>query len=143
MQSLPHQYRVDAVAQDEGVVALSSKGLESLSSAPPLEYGGPGDLWSPETLLIAAVVDCFVLTFRGIARASSLEWIDLRCEGEGNLDRVDRTTRFTTIDLRARLQIAAGGDSEKAERLLEKAENTCLVTNSLSCVVNLETHVSI
>jgi hypothetical protein len=55
MQSLPHQYSVEASAQLEGPVAIASEGLETFSTAPPLQYGGPGDQWSPETLLIAAV----------------------------------------------------------------------------------------
>ena len=35
------------------------------------EFGGPGDLWSPETMLAGAVAGCFILTFRAAARASS------------------------------------------------------------------------
>ena len=142
MQSFPHRYRVDAHATHEGTVAIGSAGLETLATAPPREFDGPGDRWSPETLLVASVVDCFVLTFRAIARASSLEWIQLDCEGDGELDRVDRTTRFTRIALRASLEVPAATDSEKAGRLLEKAERTCLITNSLACPVELEVRVT-
>lgn len=142
MQKLPHLYRVDASASREGLVAVASSGLETLSTAPPAEYGGPGDRWSPETLLVAAVVDCFVLTFRAIARASSLAWSDLRCEAEGELDRVDHTTRFTTIKILAFLTVEVGTDLDKATRLLEKAEGSCLVSSSLVCPVVLEPHVS-
>lgn len=142
MQSLPHQYRVEAAATFEGAVAVASKGLDTLMTAPPAEYGGPGDRWSPETLLIAAVADCFVLTFRAIARASSLTWVDLRCDAEGELDRVEHVTRFTGMTLRAFLTIPADGDADKATRLLEKAERTCLITNSLACPVELVPHVA-
>jgi organic hydroperoxide reductase OsmC/OhrA len=142
MQSLPHRYNVEASAKLEGPVSIASEGLETFSTAPPVQYGGPGGQWSPETLLIAAVVDCFVLTFRAIARASSLQWVALRCDCEGELDRVERTTRFTAITLRAHLSIPAGGAAEKAGQLLEKAERACLVTNSLACAVKLEPHVS-
>ena len=142
MQSLPHRYRVEASATCEGPVAVAASGLETLSTAPPREYDGPGDRWSPETLLVASVVDCFVLTFRAIARASSLAWVDLRCEGEGELDRVERTTRFTGMTVRAFLTIPAAADAEKAGKLLEKAERTCLITNSLVCAVKLEPHVT-
>ena len=88
MKNLPHRYKVEASANSQGSVAIASSGLETLSTAPPPQYGGPGDRWSPETLLVASVVDCFVLTFRAIARASSLVWVALRCEGEGELDRM-------------------------------------------------------
>ena len=72
MQDFPHQYSATALANVEGDVNLQSERLPSLVSAPPSEFGGPGDRWSPETLLVAAVADCFVLTFRAIARASQL-----------------------------------------------------------------------
>lgn len=142
MQAFPHRYRVEALATCEGLVTVASSGLDPLATAPPSEFGGPGDRWSPETLLVASVVDCFVLTFRAVARASSYGWIGLRCEAEGELDRVDRTTRFTRIVLRAFLEVPAAADFEKGERLLDKAERTCLVTNSLVCPVELEPHVS-
>ena len=93
-------------------------------------------------LFVAAVLDCFVLTFRAIARASSLAWVDLRCDGKGELDRVEHTTRFTGMTIRAFLTIPPGEDAEKAARLLDKAERTCFITNSLACPVKLEPHVA-
>jgi uncharacterized OsmC-like protein len=91
----------------------------------------PGDRWSPETLLSAALIDCFVLTFRAIARAGKLSWISLDCEIEGKLDRVQGVSRFTEFKLNARLVAAAGTDVEAAERALHRAEAGCLISNSL------------
>jgi len=127
----PHRYAVAAVADQEGDVALESDRLPSLASAPPVEFGGPGDRWSPETLLVAAVADCFVLTFRAIARASKLPWSALRCEVQGTLDRVERVTQFTEFLTRVSLRIPAGANRPQAERLLKRAEDTCLIVNSL------------
>ena len=77
MQDLPHHYHVNASAEAEGNIALKAEDLPQLVTAPPAEFGGPGDQWSPETLLVGAVADCFILTFRAIARASKLEWTRL------------------------------------------------------------------
>ena len=74
MHQLPHSYVVSAAAKTESNVTLASDKLESFISAPPEAFGGPGDLWSPETLLVAAVADCLILSFRAIARASSYTW---------------------------------------------------------------------
>lgn len=131
MDAYPHHYRVQAAAQAEGDVALTSQQLPTLSSAPPAQFGGPGDRWSPETLLVAASADCLILTFRAIARASKLPWLRVECDAEGVLDRVDGVTRFTQVRLHARLVLPQGGDVERARRLLEKAEKTCLITCSL------------
>jgi len=138
MQELPHRYSVAATAGAQGDVALEAQGLPSLTSAPPAEFGGPGDRWSPETLLVAAAADCFILTFRAIARASKLSWISLRCDVEGTLDRIERATQFTGFQVRASLRVPAGSDEERARRLLEKAERSCLITNSLKAASHLE-----
>jgi len=131
MDAYPHHYKVQAAAEAEGSVTITSDRLPSLSTAPPLQFGGPGDQWSPETLLVAAVADCLMLTFRAVARASKLSWLNLECSAEGVLDRVDGVSRFTEVRLHARLTLPQGGDIERGKRLLEKAEKTCLITNSL------------
>ncbi len=143
MQDFPHRYRVNAAAQPEGDVSLDGEHLPSLSSAPPAEFGGPGDRWSPETLLVAAVADCFLLTFRAIARASNLAWLSLACEVEGTLDRVERVTRFTQFAIRASLRVPSQTSEGRGKRLLEKAEEACLITRSLSAPVHLETTIEL
>ena len=143
MQDLPHHYRAAATLAPGSNVDLTSPGLEKLESASPAEYGGPGDKWSPETLLVAAVADCFVLTFKAIARASKFDWSSVKCDVEGLLDREDKVTRFLNFDIRAVLDVPAGTDEARARRLLEKAEENCLITRSLTAHANLETEVRV
>jgi organic hydroperoxide reductase OsmC/OhrA len=141
MQDFPHHYRVAASAKDSGNVELSSEGVATIASAPPVEFGGPGDQWSPESLLVAAVADCFVLSFRAIARASKLDWTSLSCNVVGALDRVERVTQFTGFEVTAELVVPAGTDETKAQRLLQKAEDACLITNSLIADSHLDATV--
>jgi organic hydroperoxide reductase OsmC/OhrA len=143
MQAFPHHYTVAASATPTDEVMLDSGTLPSMRSALPAEFGGPGDRWSPETLLVAAVADCFVLTFRAIAGFSRLTWISLACDVSGTVDRVDRVTQFTRFDVRARLRVPAGTSEEQALRLLTKAEETCLVTRSLKATSHLGATVDI
>ncbi|MBT7952648.1 MAG: OsmC family peroxiredoxin [Gammaproteobacteria bacterium] len=138
MQDLPHHYHVKADASSEGDVSLSADNLPTLLSAPPAEFGGPGDRWSPESLLVAAIADCFILTFRAIARGSKLSWLSLSCEVEGTLERVEKTTSFTEYKIKATLNVPADTDEQRAQRVLEKAEVGCLITNSLSGTTHLE-----
>ncbi len=122
-------------------MALSGGDLPGLATAPPPQFDGPGDRWSPEELLVGAVAAWFILTFRAIARASKLDWTDLECSAEGTLDRVDRVTKFTAFTVRASLTVPEGTDAEKASRLLEKAESSCLITRSLEAATHLEAEV--
>lgn len=127
----PHHYTVKASAEQQGSVTVEAENLPSIRSAPPAEFGGPGDQWSPEALLVAATANCLILSFRAIARASKLDWRELACEADGVLDRVDDVTRFTNVVLTARLRVPPETDQARAQRLLEKAKETCFITNSL------------
>jgi organic hydroperoxide reductase OsmC/OhrA len=131
MHPYPHHYTVHASAEPTGDVPVTGVGLPALATAPPAEFDGPGDRWSPETLLCAAVADCFLLSFRAVARASKLDWNSLECRVEGKLDRVEGRSFFTEIVVHATLRVPSGTDQDRATRLLEKAEHVCLVSNSL------------
>lgn len=143
MHPFPHRYQAAATAAPADDIAIESPGLQGFPSAAPAEFDGPGNRWSPETLLVAAVADCFILTFRAIAGFSKLPWTSLTCEVSGTVDRVDRVTQFTAFEVRARLKVPAGTDQEQAHRLLAKAEQSCLITRSLKATAHLEATVNV
>ena len=137
MHPFPHHYVVAAKGSAGGDVELRSERLSTLRSASPAEFDGPGDRWSPETLLVAAVGDCLILTFRAVARASGVAWTSLECEVTGTLDRVERTTRFVAFEIHAHLQVPSGVDPERAKRAVAKAEQNCLISNSLNATIRV------
>ena len=138
MNEFPHSYSVKVEGGPEANLTASVENLASIEVAPPLQFGGPGDQWSPEDLFVAAVANCFVLSFRAVAKASKVNWTSISCVSEGTLDRQDRKIRFTNILTKAKLTIPPEQDSEAAAKALDKAEHSCLVTNSLSCESQLE-----
>jgi organic hydroperoxide reductase OsmC/OhrA len=143
MHPFPHRYIVNAAVRPVGDVPLSADGMRVIESAPPKEFDGPGNQWSPEGLLTASVADCFVLNFRAIATASKFAWTSLDARTQGTLDRVEGKMRFTRFETHAKLLVPAGSDVERAKKLLEKAEATCPVSNSLSSDRHLTTEVRI
>lgn len=122
---LPHRYDVRLTG--------GPAGHATPSAAPPLEFGGPGDAWSPEHLLRAAVQACFRFTFRAVARVSKVEFASLAPSGEGTVDR--------EIVLRPRVALAPGADRARALRALEKSGKAGLVSFSLSTPVRLEPEI--
>ncbi|MGD2128727.1 MAG: OsmC family protein [Lysobacterales bacterium] len=132
MQKYPHHYLAAAKGGTAGIIDTCSPGLANIEAMPPREFDGPGDKWSPETMLVASVANCFILTFRAVARASGFEWNNLEVEVVGVLDRVDRVTRFTEFRIDVALHVPTGTDSQKAHHLAERSESVCLVTKSLS-----------
>jgi len=105
MKPLPHIYRVQLAGGPGTYAALSDAGLPELRTAPPVDFDGPGDAWSPEQLLLAAVESCFLFTLQAIARASKLVFTSLEVSGEGIVDRKDGVTRFSAIVLRPTLRL--------------------------------------
>ncbi len=141
MQDLPHLYTVSATAEPDMNVKLAAAGLPDLETAAPPEFGGPGDVWSPETLLVGAVTDCFILSFRAIARTARLDWTSLTCSAEGTLEKIEKLTQFTGFKVTAKLTVPAGTNEAKARTILEKAEKYCLITNSMKAESHLEAEV--
>ena len=131
MQAYPHRYVVDAEAAATGTVAVGAAGLPTLATASPPQFDGPPGYWSPEAFLVAAVADCYVLSFRAVARAAGFEWKGLSCRVEGVLERVSGVTQFTRFTTTARLRAPRGVDRERAREILERAEKVCLIANSL------------
>lgn len=130
-QPYPHTYSAAARGGPSGLVPLTSPGLPELASTPAPQFGGPGTLWSPETLLVGAMADCYVMTFRAVSGAALFGWLKLECRVDGVLESVKRIPCFTRLRTVATLTVAPGADVAKARRLLKKADAACLVANSL------------
>jgi peroxiredoxin-like protein len=141
MQPYPHTYRTSLVADLQNPLTSSVEGLPPLQINAPVEFDGPGDCWSPESLLIASVAGCFALTFRAVAQASGLTWETLECEVQGVLDKNGGKPGFVSFSVQATLTLPEDGKEKQALRLLEKAEENCLISNSLNAAVELEAEV--
>ena len=70
---------------------------------------------------MAAVADCFILTFRAIAGVSKLPWSSVTCEATGTVDRIERVAQFTQFQVRAH-PIVPHGTNQDAQRALVRAE---------------------
>lgn len=141
MHPFPHHYRISVHGKPEGALGLDGEGLARIESLPPPEFDGPGGHWSPETLFLAAIGDCMMLTFRAIAKASRFEWRELSAEMHGVMERIEGNSRFTEVRAQVRLVVPQGSDAARARRLLEKAEQGCPISNSISAARHLECEV--
>lgn len=138
MKPLPHHYAVRLAGRTGERATLSVCGLPLLRAAPPIDFGGPGDQWSPEHLLLAAVEACYLFTLRAIARGSSVELGDVDVRAEGMVDAENGGVRFVEITLRPVVRLVAAGDRDRVRRVLEKTERACLITASLAVPVRVE-----
>ncbi|WP_269223517.1 OsmC family protein [Flavobacterium sp. IMCC34518] len=134
-----HYYNVDLnwIADRKG--AISSPELQqTIEVATPPEFPkGIEGIWSPEHLLTAAVNSCFMTTFLAIAENSKLEFISFNCKSKGKLEQIDGKFLITEVILEPTLIITKESDKDRAERVLQKSEAACLVSNSIKSKIIL------
>lgn len=134
-----HSYQVSLNWKEGRKGIMSSNVLPTkieVATPPEFEKGVPG-IWSPEHLFTASVLSCFMTTFLAIAEYSKLEFETFDCDAEGILDKVEGKFSMTEINLSAKLKINDIEKAEKAERILQKSEAACLISNSIKTKVNL------
>lgn len=140
-----HQYNVDLKWKDGRIGTLGSPELdEKIEVATPPQFpGGVENKWSPEHLFISSAVSCFMTTFVAIAEYSKLEFEDLDVQAVGKLDKVEGKLVVSEITLKPELVIADDKFADKAKRIMEKAEDACLISRSINTKVILEPKVSV
>lgn len=108
-----------------------------VATPPEFDKGMPG-IWSPEHLYTAAVVSCYMTTFLAVAEYSNLAYEAFDCTAEGVLEKVDNKYLMTQILLKPVLTIANEELRTKAERVMQKAEAACLISNSVKTEIVLQ-----
>ena len=121
-----------------GIVEADSSIPRTINFAAPPEFGGEPGMWTPEHLLLAGVATCYVATFRGVSKASKLEFHGLEIQVEGTIEKQEGGLRFTKIILRPVVTIHREEDRELAGRLLEKTERGCLIARSIQATFVLD-----
>lgn len=118
--------------------------MPTIEVATPPEFPkGVPNTWSPEHLYVASANICLMTTFLAIAENSKLEFKSFECDGVGKLEKVDGKFMISEIVLKPKVVVSEEKDIERAQRILEKSENHCLVSNSMKTEVKLEMDVSL
>lgn len=138
-----HKYNVNLTRTDKKVASLEAEGIsEKIEVATPPQFpGGLEGVWSPEHLYTASVVSCFFTSFEAIAEYSKFDFVDLKADSSGILEKKDGKFVMSKVLLKPVLTVKNASDEKKGLRLLEKAEQICLITRSIKTEVHLEPKV--
>ena len=135
----PHYFNVNLSWISDRKGEISSPELEKeieVATPPPFQKGVEG-IWSPEHLLTAAVNSCFMTTFLAVAENSKLEFELFDCKAKGKLEQVEGKFLMTEVILEPTLVIKKEADRDRAERILQKSEAACLISNSIKSKVSM------
>ncbi|MDD5541777.1 MAG: OsmC family protein [Acidobacteriia bacterium] len=117
---------------------LSSGDKPPLAVAPPPEFKGPGGLWTPEDMFVAAVDACTMTTFLAFAVKKQLSLVSYESSARGTLENVGGKFQFTQIEISPTVTVANPADVSRAEATLQDAEAHCLISNSIKATVHLK-----
>ena len=144
-----HYYNVDInwSTDRKGVMCspeLNREANSCIEVATPPEFpkGIPG-IWSPEHLFTAAVSSCLMTTFLSIADNSKLEFASFSCRSKGKMDQVEGKFLMTEIILEPTVAIIHEKDRERAERILQKSESACLISNSIKSKITMNPVITV
>jgi peroxiredoxin-like protein len=139
-----HTYTTNLRWKDTRRGTLGSEGLESMEVATPPEFpGGIEGIWSPEHLFVASAEVCLMTTFLAIAENSKLEFKSYESQAVGTLEKTEAGFQITRIVLKPSVVIADQSLVERTERILGKAEQHCLISNSMKTEIVLEPTVTV
>ncbi len=134
-----HYYNVDISWKNDRKGEMSSPELlQSVEIATPPQFPkGIEGIWSPEHLFTAAVSSCLMTTFLAIAENSKLEFENFECKSKGKLEQVEGKFLMTEVILEPVVTIKNESDREKAEKVLQKSEANCLISNSVKSKITM------
>lgn len=112
-------------------------------ATPPQFPKGIEGIWSPEHLFIAAINSCLMTTFLSIAENSKLEFISFDSKAIGKLETIDGKYIMSEVTLMPVVTISDEHQKERAERVLQKSEANCLISNSVKSSIIFKPEIKI
>lgn len=143
MNTSEHLYEVSVnwVADRKGIMSSPELSNSIEVATPPQFPKGMEGIWSPEHLLVAAVNSCLMTTFLAIAENSKLEYESFNSKAIGKLETVEGKFMMTEIVLKPVVRINNEQQKERAERVLQKSEVNCLISNSIKSKIIFEPEI--
>jgi len=142
MLSFPMEFKIIANSKSgiETQWRSSGSGHEANLAIPP-EFQGPGGGFSPEDLYGMALANCYVATFKVMAEKSRLSFEDLQVEASLFVDRGEGG-RPWMAQMKMNVQLKGASDRDKAESLLKRTSESCMILNSVKTEKHFEFHLS-
>ena len=128
---------------DSGTIHAGN--LQTNVSIPP-EMDGPGIGTNPDEMLLGAAATCYIITLAAMMERSRLEKKSLTMTSEGIVDVTNGVITYERIIHKPRIVLPADAtdeDIQKAHRLAERAEASCMISRAVKGNVEIELKASV
>ncbi|MDH6292626.1 organic hydroperoxide reductase OsmC/OhrA [Rhodococcus opacus] len=125
--------RPDAYDRDH---VVSAPGKPDLPGSADPSFRGDATRWNPEELLVAALSQCHMLWYLGLAAAAGVVVVDYRDEPTGTMsEHPGGAGEFTEVVLAPVVTVADGSMAARAEQLHTRAHEKCFIARSVNFTV--------
>lgn len=140
MVHYPLEFRVRAESAPGVDPVWHSESLHSKKASPtaiPPEFGGLGGGFSPEDYFALALLNCYLATFKVLAKNSNVQYRSITTEGKLIVDRNDEG--FPVMkEFFLKAEITGAEQADKTKRIAEKTSQSCLIHRSVKTKINYE-----
>lgn len=142
---MEHVYEMSVNWQVDRKGVMSSPVLNTTIevATPPQFPKGMEGIWSPEHLFVAAINSCLMTTFLSIAENSKLEFVSFDSKASGTLEMIDGKYLMSEVILMPVVTITNDEQKDRAERVLQKSEANCLISNSVKSKIIFKPEIKI
>lgn len=134
----PHHYSATISRTFASRARVEAPPRPSLQGGPSPELDGDTTTWSPEHLMLSSLGLCMLTTFEAFCARDGITLIDWNANMKGSVERSPEGLIFSSIVLCIDMEVS---DAERVEQTLEDAKRYCLILNSLSVPVVVETTI--
>lgn len=127
------------------VGTIETKNLQTKVSIPP-EMDGPGVGTNPDEMLLGAAATCYIITLAAMMERSRLSKVSLTMDSEGIVDVTNGVITYQKIIHRPKVILHSNAsikDLSLAQRLVEKAESSCMISRALKGNVEIDLQADI
>ncbi|MFC0525089.1 OsmC family protein [Pontibacillus salicampi] len=106
----------------------------------PQEMDGPGIGTNPDEMLLGAAATCYVITLAAMMERAELPLHEMGHTSEGIVDVTNGVISYEEIIHRPTVTLQSGATAahmEKLEKLVEKAEKSCMISRAIQGNVKL------
>jgi peroxiredoxin-like protein len=107
----------------------------------PKEMEGPDVGTNPDEMLLGAAATCYIISLAAMIERAGLPLKEMDMQSEGIVDVTDGVFTYQKIIHRPRVVLTAEAgerDLSKLNRLVEKAEKSCMISRAIQGNVELE-----
>jgi organic hydroperoxide reductase OsmC/OhrA len=116
---------------------LTSDGKPPIEGSAAKAFHGDAARWNPEETLMAALVECHLLSYLYVAMQNGIVVESYTDAATGIVQTAGDAGRFTEVTLHPVVTISAG-DPELAQALHDQAEKICFIAQSVNFPVRHE-----